>query len=183
METLYDRLGVPRDVEADDLKKAWKRIVRTVHPDVGGDTAAFQDLEKAYDVLSHPNTRAFYDMALDIYRPGASRQPMPTKAAVPPPEWIADLGGTTVLPARRRPTRRPAKQAAPEPVPEEHAAVAVDEPVEVVVEPEPEAEPEPTGRHEAAGQPSRGRRTAGIGKRFGSTWKRARAVSVESTRS
>jgi hypothetical protein len=110
---------------------------------------------------------------------------MPTKAAVPPPEWIADLGGTTVLPARRRPTRRPAKQAAPEPVPEpvpeEHAAVAVDVPVEVVVE--PEAEPEPTGRHEAAGQPSRGRRTAGIGKRFGSTWKRARAVSVESTRS
>ena len=140
METLYDRLGVPRDVDAADLKKAWKRIVRTVHPDAGGDTQEFQDLEKAYGVLSHPHTRAFYDMALDTYRPGASRQPIPTKAAVPPPEWIADLGGTTVLPARGRPARRP---------------------------PEQSAEVEPVGRHEVQAQVPGERRTTGSGKRLG----------------
>lgn len=198
METLYDRLGVARDVEPEVLKKAWKHIVRTAHPDVGGDTRAFQELEKAYDVLSHANTRAFYDMALDTYRPGASRQPMPTKAAVPPPEWIADLGGTTVLPVRRRPARRSARRrdadadgagTAPEPVtrpdvPDERATtVSAAAPSEVRVE----AEVEPVGRHEAHdepdAQPSRGRRTGGIGKRLGSTWKRARAVSVETTRS
>jgi hypothetical protein len=163
VETLYDRLGVPRDVDGDDLRRAWKRIVRTVHPDAGGDTVAFQELEKAYDVLSHPNTRAFYDLALDTYRPGASLQPVPTKAAVPPPEWFADLGGTTVLPSSgRRPRRHPAP--APPPV---------------------EEDDEPTGRHEAGAeaQPSDGRRTTGIGKRLGSTWKRARAVRVETTRS
>lgn len=135
--------------------------MRTVHPDAGGDTRAFQELEKAYDVLSHPNTRAFYDLALDTYRPGASLQPVPTQADVPPPEWFADLGGTTVLPARgRRPRWHPAV-------------------------PEVEDEDEPTGRHEAGAeaQPSDGRRTTGIGKRLGSTWKRARAVSVDSTRS
>lgn len=173
METLYDRLGVPRDVDPEDLRRAWKRIVRTVHPDAGGDTAAFQELEKAYDVLSHANTRAFYDLALDTYRPGASQQPMPTKAAVPPPEWISDLAGTTVLPSPHR-TRwhLGRKSEKPEPPP---APVAVEEHAEPVPD-------EPTGRHEWSPQDS-GRRDDGSGKRSGSTWKRFRAVSVETTRS
>jgi len=172
VQTLYDRLGVPRDVDADGLRRAWKRIVRTVHPDAGGDTRAFQELERAYDVLSHANTRAFYDLALDTYRPGASQQPVPTSAAVPPPEWISDLGDVTVLPARRRlrwsRTRQPAESLAQRPDP-------------VLVErPDP---PEPEGRHEAGDQAPEDRRTTGSGKRSGSTWKRARAVSVDTTRS
>lgn len=192
METLYDRLGVPRDVDEDGLRAAWKRIARTLHPDAGGEKAAFQELQKAYDVLSHANTRAFYDLALDTYRPGASIQPVPTRAAVPPPEWISDLGGTTVLPTRRR--RR-------WPHAEPRAAVETDEPLEP---PEPEPVPEPVlaspdaavppqvaavepheqvGRHESGAQASGWRRTAGSGKRLGSAWKRPRAVSVESTSS
>jgi hypothetical protein len=191
VETLYDRLGVPRDVDEDGLRAAWKRIARTVHPDVGGDKAAFQDLQKAYDVLSHANTRAFYDLALDTYRPGASIQPVPTRAAVPPPEWISDLGGTTVLPTPRR-----RRWSRPQPRP----TVAADErpePVELPEPPEPEPvlelaqvpaaeQPEPSehvGRHESGVQASGWRRTPGMGKRSGSTWKRMRAVSVETTRS
>jgi hypothetical protein len=183
VETLYDRLGVPRDVDEDGLRAAWKRIARTVHPDAGGDKAAFQDLQKAYDVLSHANTRAFYDLALDTYRPGASIQPVPTRAAVPPPEWISDLGGTTVLPTRRR---RRWGHAEP------RTDVVADEQPEPAEAPEPDLEPalvraaeppEHVGRHESGVQVSGWRRTPGSGKRSGSTWKRMRAVSVETTRS
>jgi hypothetical protein len=188
VETLYDRLGVPRDVDEDGLRAAWKRIARTVHPDVGGDKAAFQDLQKAYDVLSHANTRAFYDLALDTYRPGASIQPVPTRAAVPPPEWISDLGGTTVLPTRRRrrwPHQEPRPTVAvderPEPAepvdPRASGPVPEHAPVHA---PEP---PEHVGRHESGVQASGWRRTPGSGNRLGSTWKRMRAVSVETTRS
>jgi curved DNA-binding protein CbpA len=156
VETLYDRLGVPRDVDEDGLRAAWRRIARTLHPDVGGDKAAFQELQKAYDVLSHANTRAFYDLALDTYRPGASIQPVPVLAAGPPPEWTSLVQSPTVLPERRRGSWRRTEAA----------------PVE-----------EPTGRHESGVQASGRRRTPGSGKRSGSTWKRMRAVSVETTRS
>jgi curved DNA-binding protein CbpA len=106
VETLYDRLGVPRDVDEAGLRRAWKRIVRTVHPDAGGDTESFQELQRAYEVLSHANKRAFYDLALDTYLPGASSQPVPIVTQGPPPEWTTDPGSLTVLPAARRPRWR-----------------------------------------------------------------------------
>ena len=172
MQTLYDRLGVPRDVDADGLRRAWKRIVRTVHPDAGGDTRAFQELERAYDVLSHANKRAFYDLALDTYRPGASQQPVPTTAAVPPPEWISDLGDVTVLPAPRRLRWSRARRS-------DQSQAQRSDPGEA----ERLDQGEPEGRHEADDQAPGDRRTTGSGKRSGSTWKRARAVSVDTTRS
>lgn len=188
METLYDRLGVPRDVDEDGLRAAWKRIARTLHPDAGGDKAAFQELQKAYDVLSHANTRAFYDLALDTYRPGASIQPVPTRAAVPPPEWISDLGGTTVLPTRHRrrwPHAEPRAAVATDEQPEPPEPAPVPEPPEAAAPPQVVAVDahEHVGRHESGVQASGWRRTPGMGKRSGSTWNRMRAVSVETTRS
>ncbi len=122
-------------------------------------------------MLSHANTRAFYDLALDTYRPGASQQPMPTKADVPPPEWISDLAGTTVLPSPHRSRWHHGPKAE-----------KVEKPAAPVTAEAPEPQ-EPIGRHEFAAQDSGARRTAGSGKRSGSTWNRIRAVSVETTRS
>ena len=61
----YEVLGVSRDASADDIKKAYRRLARQLHPDVnpGADAAEkFKDVTHAYDVLSDPRQRQEYDM-------------------------------------------------------------------------------------------------------------------------
>jgi DnaJ-class molecular chaperone len=62
---LYKVLGVARDVEADALKKAYRKLARRHHPDVNpGDKASedkFKEISEAYDVLSDPTKRRNYD--------------------------------------------------------------------------------------------------------------------------
>jgi curved DNA-binding protein len=60
----YDTLGVSRDVSADDLQRAYRRLARTYHPDVNKDPGAeerFKDISEAYDVLSDSEQRRRYD--------------------------------------------------------------------------------------------------------------------------
>ncbi|MEG3846462.1 J domain-containing protein [Microcoleus sp. herbarium19] len=61
----YQILGVPRDAAADEIKKAYRRLARQLHPDVNpGDKSAedtFKDINEAYDVLSDIDKRAQYD--------------------------------------------------------------------------------------------------------------------------
>lgn len=61
---LYDVLGVSRDATEADIKKAFRRRARELHPDVNKAPNAedqFKELNEAYDVLSDPNKRAQYD--------------------------------------------------------------------------------------------------------------------------
>lgn len=59
----YEILGVPRDVDAKDLKDAFKKRSKETHPDVNGtgDDAEFKNVKQAYDLLSNEEERAFYD--------------------------------------------------------------------------------------------------------------------------
>ena len=61
MSDYYSVLGVTKDSSADDIKKAYRRMASKHHPDRGGDTAKFQEIEEAYRILSDPNQRAAYD--------------------------------------------------------------------------------------------------------------------------
>ena len=60
----YEILGVSRDTDKDDLKSAYRRLARKYHPDVNKEPGAeerFKEINRAYEVLSEPETRARYD--------------------------------------------------------------------------------------------------------------------------
>ena len=68
MKDLYTLLGVPRGAPDADIKKAYRKLSRTAHPDKGGSQAEFQELQKAYEVLSNGDLRFLYD--LHPFEPG-----------------------------------------------------------------------------------------------------------------
>lgn len=61
----YEVLGVDRNASEDDLKKAYRRLTRKLHPDINKDDpeaeAKFKELNEAYGVLSNPELKARYD--------------------------------------------------------------------------------------------------------------------------
>ncbi|MEY2856416.1 MAG: hypothetical protein RLZZ74_725 [Cyanobacteriota bacterium] len=63
-EDYYQILGVSRDVDKDELKRAYRRLARQYHPDVNKEAGAeekFKEINRAYEVLSEPETRGRYD--------------------------------------------------------------------------------------------------------------------------
>ena len=58
----YESLGVSTSATADEIKKAFRRLANQHHPDKGGDTAKYQEIQKAYDTLSDNQKRQQYDM-------------------------------------------------------------------------------------------------------------------------
>src|SRR6266571_2210859 len=60
----YELLGVSREADEQEIKKAFRRLARRLHPDVSeeADTETrFREVSEAYEVLSNPETRQLYD--------------------------------------------------------------------------------------------------------------------------
>ncbi len=71
----YTVLGVPADADAETIKKAYRKLARTHHPDANqNDPAAekrFKEIGEAYGVLSDPEQRKQYDAIRAMSRGGA----------------------------------------------------------------------------------------------------------------
>ena len=80
----YQILGVPKDVAADALKKAFRKLARKYHPDVSKEAdaeARMREVNEAYAVLSDPEKRVAYDQLGRGHAPGQDFRP--------PPDWDA----------------------------------------------------------------------------------------------
>ena len=82
----YAELGVPRDADLAQIKKAYRQLARKFHPDVSkapDAEAKFKDAAEAYATLKDPLKRAAYDEL--------GRRPAGEEFAVPP-QWQQDHG-------------------------------------------------------------------------------------------
>ncbi|HMJ49870.1 MAG TPA: DnaJ C-terminal domain-containing protein [Burkholderiales bacterium] len=82
----YSILGVARDVSAEEIKKAYRKLAHKYHPDVSKEPNAeekFKEVGEAYETLKDPEKRSAYDQ-LGRYQAGQDFQP--------PPDWSKQFG-------------------------------------------------------------------------------------------
>src|SRR2546423_15523517 len=92
----YAALGVPKAATQAEIKKAYRKLARTHHPDANkGDAAAeerFKEISEAYDVLSDETRRREYDEARALFGSGGIRFPGAGGVAGPGGATSFDLG-------------------------------------------------------------------------------------------
>jgi molecular chaperone DnaJ len=92
----YAALGVPKDASAADIKKAYRKLARDLHPDKNPDNKAaeekFKAVSEAYDVLSDDSKRKEYDEARSLFGSGGFRGGYPGGAGQPSGGFSFDLG-------------------------------------------------------------------------------------------
>jgi curved DNA-binding protein len=85
----YEILGVTRSADADEVKRAYRKLARKFHPDVSKEKnaeAKFKELQEAYEVLRDSDKRAAYDQLGRDWRNGQQFRP--------PPDWSQRFGNT-----------------------------------------------------------------------------------------
>ena len=76
----YKILGVERNADAEEIKRAYRKLARKYHPDVDPTAEVeFKELGEAYDVLKDPEKRAAYDRLGSDWEAGQNFRP--------PPDW------------------------------------------------------------------------------------------------
>lgn len=77
----YEVLGIEKGTPPDEVRAAWQRATKAVHPDKGGTSALFRLVQEAGETLTDPAKRADYDAE-------QARPPEPEPALAPEPEWV-----------------------------------------------------------------------------------------------
>jgi DnaJ family protein A protein 2 len=76
-DDLYARLKVDRNADAETIKKAYRKLTLTHHPDKGGNEEEFKKITQAYEVLSDEQKRHIYDQTGSIDGEGGMEGGMP----------------------------------------------------------------------------------------------------------
>lgn len=101
MRTYYEVLGVPRNAEEQQIRQAFRRLARQLHPDSGsqGSTERFREVTEAYRTLMDPERRRRYDETLPArsvavgWQAGPVRSPQaPWNYRPPGPGCTAGVG-------------------------------------------------------------------------------------------
>jgi curved DNA-binding protein len=85
----YEILGVTRGADADEVKRAYRKLARKFHPDVSKEKNAeekFKEVQEAYEVLRDTDKRAAYDHLGRDFRNGQQFRP--------PPDWSQRYGNS-----------------------------------------------------------------------------------------
>lgn len=87
---LYKEMGVPQGASNDEIKKAYRRLVKKYHPDINkglGAEERFKRISTAYETLGNSEKRSAYDYFLTRSRvvspsyPPRTTQPRPTTSS------------------------------------------------------------------------------------------------------
>ncbi|NCU41325.1 MAG: molecular chaperone DnaJ [Candidatus Moranbacteria bacterium] len=71
----YDILGVSKDASQEEIKRAYRKLAHTYHPDKStGDAEKFKKINSAYQTLSNPEKRAQYDRFGSSFEGGSGSQ-------------------------------------------------------------------------------------------------------------
>ena len=85
----YEILGLTRSADADEVKRAYRKLARKFHPDVSKEKNAedkFKEVQEAYEVLRDSDKRAAYDQLGRDFRNGQQFRP--------PPDWSQRFGSS-----------------------------------------------------------------------------------------
>ncbi|KAH8055465.1 hypothetical protein JL721_10193 [Aureococcus anophagefferens] len=152
--THYEVLGVDEDASAEDIGREYRDLARTVHPDKGGNAAAFKKLANAKEVLCDQNARMAYDLELREAREPAPKKPAAktkAKPAAKAPAAKAKKKAPAAKAKKKAPARRRAL-ARKEPAPKKPAAKRAAPPADASP---PEKAPPPPKRARRGAEPSR----------------------------
>lgn len=61
MVDYYDALGIKEDASNAEIKKSFRKLAQTHHPDMGGNEEKFKEINEAYDTLKDPQKKEEYD--------------------------------------------------------------------------------------------------------------------------
>jgi len=101
MQTLYEALGIPKTAKPEQIKRAYRMLVKRFHPDLfpSGSNAQFaaevriREINAAYKVLSHPQKRSAYDAKITKQHRSHYGEPKPeycNKCGKPTLYWQID---------------------------------------------------------------------------------------------
>jgi DnaJ family protein A protein 2 len=112
--SLYECLGVSKEASSEEIKRAYRDLARSKHPDKGGSASEFQAIQEAYEILSDESRRQHYDSTGDIqdvtHTAGqtAGGIPFSFMSGFPGMSFtMNDFGGLFGMPQGGRPSFRP----------------------------------------------------------------------------